>query len=663
MNFGSWRLGGLSLDAKIAVILQNYDEWLEPDGLGGFASGTVSGIRTRRYHALLLTATTPPTGRVVLVNGFDAWIETGKQRYNLTSQKYAPDVIHPDGANRIAEFHANPWPSWNFRLENGLRIEQQIFARSGAPLTAISWQLNGLASNVWLFVRPFLSGRDYHSMHHENASFRFDAQAAYGTVVWHPYSSLPGIVCLTNAEYCHDPVWYHNFQYDEERTRGLDFTEDLASPGTFRFDLSRGEAVLILAAEGPDSTKLIQGASPEGLLDQLRAAEEERREEFSSRYVRSASDFIVRRGKGKTIVAGYPWFTDWGRDTFIAMRGLCIATGQLQTAREILAEWAGAVSEGMLPNRFPDRGEAAEFNSVDASLWYVIAVYDYLKAAAEHKVSTLIADREILQKAIEAILTGYSNGTRFGIRADGDGLLKAGVPGVQLTWMDAKVGDWVVTPRIGKPVEIQALWLNALWIAAQFSPKWESLYARGVASFAKKFWYSSGGYLYDVTDADHEPGKNDSSFRPNQIFAIGGLPIQLIQGAQALRIVESVEAKLWTPLGLRSLAPGESGYTAKYEGGPRQRDGSYHEGIVWPWLTGAFVEAWIRTHANLADAKKQAHDKYLRSLLRHLDTAGLNHISEIADAEPPHTPRGCPFQAWSDAELIRALRLCGEEKI
>jgi predicted glycogen debranching enzyme len=377
-----------------------------------------------------------------------------------------------------------------------------------------------------------------------------------------------------------------------------------------------------------------------------------RRTEFPSRLHRAADAYIVDGRHGKTIIAGYPWFADWGRDTFVALRGLCLATGRLEDARDILLAWAGSVSEGMLPNRFPDNGEQPEYNSVDASLWYVVAVHELFQAANGSGVVS-VKQKRALQNAVEQILEGYSHGTRFGIRMDNDGLLACGVAGVQLTWMDAKVGDWVVTPRIGKPVEIQALWLNALKIAGQFSSGWTKHFERGLKSFSQKFWNDAGDYLFDVVDMDHQSGKNDISFRPNQIFAVGGLPFPLLDGERAKQIVSLAEEKLLTPLGLRSLASGEPGYAPRYEGGVRERDGAYHQGTVWPWLVGPFVEAWVRVRGSTDKSKREAREKFLAPLFAHLDEAGLGHISEIADAEPPHTPRGCPFQAWSVGELLR----------
>lgn len=628
------------------------DEWLEADGLGGFASGTVSGERSRRYHALLLAATTPPTGRFVLVNGLEAWIETAAGRFALSTHRYAPDVVHPDGGHRIESFTPEPWPRWRFRLEDGTLVEHEILVRHDAPLTAISWRRIGGNSAARLDVRLFFSGRDYHSLHHENPAFAFTPETAGGSLVWRAYPGVPAVVVATNGEYRHEPAWFRSFLYAEERTRGLDPVEDLASPGSFSFALDGDhEATILLAADGTAG----DGRPVGERLHEIRGAESRRRASFPTRLDRAADAYLVRRGRGKTIVAGYPWFTDWGRDTFIALRGLAIASGRLDDAREILVEWAGAVSEGMLPNRFPDRGEAPEFNAVDASLWYVIAAHELLEAAERAGRPLASVDRGRIERAILAILEGHARGTRFGIRADRDGLLAAGAPGVQLTWMDARVGERVITPRIGKPVEVEALWVNALAIGARLGEGFAALLERARHAFAERFW--NDGALHDVVDVDHRPGAVDPTFRPNQIFAIGGLPLALLDGERARRVVDAVEARLATPLGLRSLDPADPSYAPRYAGGPAERDGVYHQGTVWPWLAGPFVEAWVRVRGETREAKDEARRRFLTPLLRHLDEAGLGHVSEIADGDPPHEPRGCPFQAWSVGELVRLDRI------
>jgi predicted glycogen debranching enzyme len=640
-----------------ALVEMIQDEWLEADGLGGFASGTVSGVRTRRYHALLLTATKPPAGRIVLVNGFDASVETANGNFALSSQLYPQEVMHPDGAKRILKFEHEPWPKWTFALEDGTEIEQEIFAVNDASIVALCWRALRAPVKALMTVRPFLSGRDYHSMHHENSAFQFQPEINGRMLVWHPHSAIPGIIALHNGDYRHQPDWYRNFVYAQERERGLDFTEDLAAPGEIRMDLSAGEGIIIFAAEGFDGGALAQDQTVENLIADLRAKEHKRRVSFATPLDRAADAYLVKRGNGKTIVACYPWFTDWGRDTFISLRGLCLATGRLDDARDILLEWSNVVSEGMLPNLFPDQSDRPEYNSVDGSLWYIVAVHDFLTATQERGGRDYQWQKKSLHKAVDAILTGYSQGARYGIRMDQDGLLAAGVPGVQLTWMDARVGDWVVTPRIGKPVEVEALWLNALWIGSQFNDTWKEPLARGLDNFRRRFWNADRNHLYDVIDADHQPGKLDGSFRPNQIFAVGGLPLQIIDGEQARQIVDAVEHHLLTLLGLRSLAPEEPGYAPHYQGGVRERDGAYHQGTVWPWLIGPFVEAWLRVRDGSEHAGREARARFLAPLIEHLNHAGLGHVSEIADAENPHTPHGCPFQAWSLAELLRLERV------
>jgi len=615
-------------------------EWLESDAMGGFASGTVAGYRSRRYHALLLTPRHPPTGRIVLVNGFEAWVETVGGDFPLSTQHYAPDVIHPRGLDRLVAFAHEPWPTWTFRGPAGTEVVHECIVDRVDGSVLLAWRLARGAAPALLHVRPLLSGRDYHALMRENAAFDFSAWIAGGNVSWRPYAQLPAIAALSNGAYRHQPDWYRNFLYREEAARGLDCIEDLAAPGTFSFDLTRGEAVLVLrAGDGV-------GVDAPALAQRVRALEAARRKPLAPPD-RAAESYIVRRAGGHTILAGFPWFTDWGRDTFIAMRGLCTGRGRYDLAASILLAWAGTVSAGMLPNRFPDDAAAPEYNSVDASLWYVVAVHEFLEAA---RPETRV--RDTLIEACWTILDGYAAGTRFGIRMDSDGLLACGVPGVQLTWMDAKLGDHVVTPRIGKPVEVQALWINALRCVGGRDG---AIAEQAQAAFGKRFWNAAAGCLYDVVDADHERGRVDASLRPNQILAVGGLPHALVDGEQARAVVATVERELLTPMGLRSLAPRDPAYRGRYEGGVAERDGAYHQGTVWPWLIAAFVDAWLRVEGDDAAHREQARRRFLAPLQAHLATAGLGHVAEIADGDAPHTPRGCPFQAWSLGELLRAL--------
>ncbi|HET6326894.1 MAG TPA: amylo-alpha-1,6-glucosidase [Planctomycetaceae bacterium] len=659
-----------------SVALNESVEWLEPDGLGGYASGTVVGLRTRRYHALLLTATTPPTGRVVLVNGFDAWVDLDGKRLALSSQRYLPDVVSPDGRNRLQSFTDEPWPRWVWQLAPGIAVSLELFVPHGVSACVLSWTLvdspsNSSSSVPKLVVRPFLSGRDYHGMHHQNTAFHFEAQSQPLGVTWKPYPGIPAITALTNGSYHAEPDWYRNFLYEQERERGLDFVEDLASPGTFTMDLNQ-PAALIFVAEGHVEALTHVGSDAATIARSLADSERKRRAAFGHRLTRSADAYIVHRDRdsakgsiarsGRTIIAGYPWFTDWGRDTFIALRGLCLADRRMQDAAEILGDWADTISEGMLPNRFPDQGGTPEYNSVDASLWYVVAVGDFLTRSQTEGPPAPAKLIQKLRAAVQAILSGYFRGTRYGIRCDADGLLQAGVPGVQLTWMDVKIGDWVVTPRIGKPVEVEALWLAALKIGGQFDSQWSAVYTRGMASFRKRFWNESHGCLYDVVDLNHQSGQVDETVRPNQIFAVGGLPDTLIDAKQARCVVDLVEQRLWTPLGLRTLDPADPAYAPRYVGAPKERDPAYHQGTVWPWLAGAFIEAWVRVRGDSPQVRTQARTKFLQPLLEGLHVAGLGHLPEVADGDAPHTPRGCPFQAWSLGELIRVQRMLDSSK-
>jgi len=630
-------------------------EWLETDGRGGFASGTACGVRTRRYHGLLLAATTPPTGRVMLVNGVEVWALTPRGRFALSTHCYRPGVQYPDGSSRLVGFTSTPWPSWTWDLGDGIRIVGDLVVTTGAPRTVMTWRRETGQEPILLEVRPLLSGRDYHATHHENGAFAFEPERRAACLTWHPYEGMPAVTCASTGDYTHDPAWYRQFLYVAERERGLDDTEDLASPGVLRFDLDQDAVCVWQAGEiGPmDAAALVQAASA------WRAAERRRRTCFDTPLARSADQYLVTRGEGRTIVAGYPWFTDWGRDTFIALRGLCLATGRLAEARDILLEWSGTVSEGMLPNRFPDQGGTPEYNAVDASLWFVVAVHELLGAAIRRPGLLTRAQRTRLQDACLAIVQGYAAGTRYGIHMDDDSLLAAGERGQQLTWMDARVDGREVTPRIGKPVEVQALWLNALHIVSAFDPQWGHVLARGMLSFGDRFWNADRRALYDVVDVDHCRGVCDGTLRPNQILAVGGLPLPVVTNGRASAIVDTVEQYLWTPMGLRSLAPVEPGFVPHYTGDAGARDAAYHQGTVWPWLIGPFVDAWLRVRGYSDDSRVLAAGRFIQPLEAHTTDAGLGHVSEIADAREPFTPRGCPFQAWSLGELIRAKKMVG----
>ncbi|HEX2871802.1 MAG TPA: amylo-alpha-1,6-glucosidase [Polyangiaceae bacterium] len=638
----------------MAGLPQDADEWLEADGLGGFASGTASRLRTRRYHGLLLCALKPPQDRRLLVQGFVAWLETPNGRAELWPQAYGGGYLGPCDAT-VEQFSCEPWPTWRLRTTLGPVVEVELFVPHGRPAVALRFRLaEAWDQPVTLRIRPLLSGRDFHSLHRENSAFHFDPRRQGELVRFTPYPGAPAVQSLSNARFDAAPDWYRNFYYREEAERGLDATEDLATPGVLELNLEHDKRELwwLLQAEVAGALAVpIEGAA--AFVQLLRRGELERRSQTSDILERAAAAYVVKRGEGKSIIAGYPWFGDWGRDTFIALRGLCLARGDFETARAILCEWATVVSEGMLPNRFSDSAdEPPEYNSVDASLWFIVTAQELLQAG-----SMGAADRQKLEQAMLAIVRGYARGTRYGIAADADGLLIAGADGVQLTWMDAKVGDWVVTPRRGKPVEIQALWLSALTHVARLDGAFTELRDRAKASFVERFWNAKRGMLFDVVDVEHVPGRVDTACRPNQIFAAGGLPVTLLPHDQARAVVDAVERELYTPLGLRSLERHHPDYRSHYGGGVLERDGAYHQGTVWPWLIGPFVEAWVKVRGSTPAAKAEARQRFITPLRQHLTQAGLGHVSEIADAEAPHTPRGCPFQAWSVGELLRLSRV------
>jgi predicted glycogen debranching enzyme len=630
-------------------------EWLEADGLGGFASGTALGLRTRRYHALLLTATTPPTGRMALVKGVDAWVETGNDFNFLNPQTYYPNIQVPEKTDSLISFETDPWPRRVYKLSNGLLLEYEIFVPHGLPMVVLSFKLLSEPGSVRLSLRPLLAGCDYHSLHHENPNFNFDAQIFDKLVQWKPYSTTPVISAMHNGHYHHKPEWYYQFLYQKELERGLDYLEDLASPGLFQWTITKTRAVILFSANGIHPTDEKELPHVEELFESLRSAEEKRRKAFPSRLHRSADAYFVKRGKGKSLVAGYPWLTDWGRDTFVSLRGLGIATGRLEDSREILLEWSRKLdSQGMLPNHFPDQGEEPDYHSVDSALWFILAVREYELAHGKESVKEL-------HQAVWKILEGYRAGVRVGIGLDTDGLLWSGEGNSSLTWMDARVHGNAVTPRVGKPVEVEALWLNALAFALNLEknpdPAWKELFEKGQKSFREKFWYEEGGYLYDLVDRDRYPDSVDTRFRPNQIFAVGGLPLVLVSPDQARRVVEEVEKRLWTPVGLRTLAAGEPGYQPHYTGGVVERDSAYHQGPAWPWLAGPFVEAWLRARGGSTSAKAEARRKFLEPLQEIFLSSGTGHIPELYDGEEPYRPGGCPYQAWSLGELIRLEKI------
>lgn len=637
----------------------HFREWLETDGRAGFAMGTSSGIRTRRYHGLLCVAP-PGSARLMLVSGLEVSVTNSHGKSFLSSHEYQPNVIFPEGYRRIESFCARPWPRWVYRLDDGSAVAQEVLVARETGETVVRFELLGGRGKSQLEVRPLLSGRDHHALSRETSGFSFEPERVQGALVFRPRPRLPRISVRSNGRYAHAPLFYRSFRYREEAARGLDHVEDLGSPGAFEFDLSKGPAWLSFGYL-PDSRSVSElVARPDG--EALKEREAKRRAPLSV-LEQSREAYVVEVAGRRSIIAGYPWFTEWGRDTFIAIRGLCIQAGKLDEAERILRDWAPFIQDGLLPNYFPGGSAEPEYNSIDASLWYVIAVHEFFAARRPPGAPLAPAVVRELSAAVDAILSGLIRGSRHGVHVAPDGLLAAGEPRLQLTWMDAKVEDYVVTPRIGKPVEIQALWLNALRIGSLLggarAAEWARRYDQGVESFRRRFWNADLGCLYDVVDENHESGRVDASVRPNQIYAVGGLPFGLLSGQASRSVVERVERELWTPAGLRTLSPRDPRYRGSYRGGIFDRDTAYHMGTAWPFLLGPFIEAFVRVRGESEAALAEARTRFLGPWLARLEMAGLGHLPEIADGDFPHAPRGAPFQAWSLGELLRVLPLLG----
>ena len=572
-------------------------EWLESNGTGAFAMGTVSGANTRCYHAHLLAALHPPTDRQVILAKVDEDVILDGATPVPLSTNFFPGVVHPRGFEHLASFRLDPFPIWRFQVGDAT-IEKRLWLVPDRQIVVIQYRSD---RPVTLEARPFLAGRDYHSLRRAG-----DPPSGFG-------------LC-SNAKRLRDVRdWYFNFDYPVERDRGLDFQEDLYCPRAYTFELS------------PDHPGYFVATAER----HLRATAEDVAHWEALRLERGldpANDFIVHRTDGEpTIIAGYPWFTDWGRDTMIALPGLLIARGRLDEARRVIRGFLAHLDQGLIPNRFPDRGEQPEYNTVDATLWLFEAVRQ-------------LPDHDEFAPALRDILDWHMRGTHHQIRMDpADGLLSAGDPGTQLTWMDARIGDWAVTPRYGKAVEINALWINAL----SLFPEHAETRDRAVANFRAKFWNPTANCLCD-TLTPHGP---DPSIRPNQIFAIS-LPYPILPPDLALAVLRIVERDLLTDYGLRTLSPRDPRYVGKYQGGSYERDSSYHQGTVWPWLLGPYLSAYLRINGRTAESLA-----YCRRRLEILEAESakhcLGHIPEIYDGDPPHRAVGAPAQAWSLSELLR----------
>jgi len=626
-------------------------EWLVTNGLGGFACGTVAGGNTRRYHGFLVASLNPPVERTLLAAKIETSVRYLGRQWDLSANEFAGGAISGQGFVHLESFAVQEGiPTWRYAIADAL-VEQKIFMAPGANTSYLRVALLRASAPFEVRLKPLLTYRDHHSQSRGAHDFGLDAGDGECRV-----SAFAGArsyrLSVSQGRFHAAPEWYWNFWHRVEAERGLDAVEDLLTPGSFTADLASGSALFLVATAetaapppGEDVLEALRARSNRLIVPLPKSAPA-----WIRALARASDQFIVRRGEASaSIIAGYPWFTDWGRDTMIALPGLATALGRYRLAAGILRTYAGFVDGGMLPNCFPDVGESPSYNTADATLWMFHALDDYLQAQRD---PDLLRD---LFPILMGIIRAHLDGTRYGIRVDpADGLLHAGEPGTQLTWMDAKHGDRVFTPRIGKPVEINALWLNALDVAARLAARLrngaekqfcEAHLARAASGFSR-FWNEEQHCLYDVLDVG--TATHDASIRPNQILAVA-LPYCALSAVQMRAVVDRCAQDLLTSHGLRSLSPQDPGYIGRYGGGGEQRDAAYHMGTVWAWLLGPFVRAHYRVHGDARLAQS-----FLDPIAQQMDSACVGSIGEIFDGDAPHSARGCFAQAWSVAEILRS---------
>ena len=662
-------------------------EWLVSNGIGGYASGTVTGINTRKYHGLLMAALKPPVDRTVLLANIDEEATIKGRTFYLGANEYPGGTIRPDGFTHIAEFSISDGiANTVFRLGRTV-LHKTVWMEHGQNTTYIRYTNAKGSAECAVALHAMCNYRDYHSTTNGLLDWEFGVEELPGgCMVTARQGATPFWLTTTpEASFTRTGVWYWNFVYRAEVARGFDDTDDLYVPGIFRTVLQPGQSVTLIASTEPPK---VTSPQVEDALERertrvkglykaagLKSGDENGDaadpnapvEAMVAQLVLAADSFIVERKVQRggdsidtpSVLAGYHWFTDWGRDTMISLPGLTLPTGRTREAGKILQTFGIFTRDGLIPNNFPDSGEAPHYNTADATLWMFAAA----EIMATGKGNITVARN--LYPLLADIVAWHLRGTHFGIRVDpADGLLMAGGEGLQLTWMDAKIDDWVVTARRGKPVEINALWYNALRVMERLRiylgrtviqggreelPDFRGLAEQVRDSFRTRFWHNGGNYLFDVIDG---PGGHDTSMRPNQIFAVS-LRNDLLTADQQRSVLECVRKHLLTPYGLRTLSPEDPSYTGTYKGDRHARDAAYHQGTVWPWLLGPYFDA-VR-NVDGVEAAAAELQSMLPALRRHLADAGLGSISEIFDADPPFSPAGTISQAWSVAELLRHL--------
>jgi len=630
-------------------------EWLVTNGIGGYACGTVAGMLTRRYHGLLIASLNPPVSRVCLVTKLDETATYGAGIYPLYVNRWRSGYVDPDGYRWLGSFHLEgTTPVWTFPLGNA-RLEKRIWMQPGANTTYIRYTLVGGDMPATLEVKALVNYRDHHSNTHAGDWQMLVTPAPQGVEVLAYEGATSFYLLSAEAPAAPEHIWLRDFYLSAEEYQGYDAFDDNLYAARFEVTLQPEASCTFVATLDPEAK--LDGAAAYAerqayeaqLLEQARPLSDARMEPV----ILAADQFLVKRSlpenqNGCSVIAGYPWFADWGRDAMIGLPGLTLATGKPETAQCILRTYRHYVTQGMLPNHFPDAGQAPEYNAIDATLWYIEGMRSYFEQTGD------LALLQELFPVFEEIIRWHREGTRYNLHADPqDGLLYAGEPGIQLTWMGAKVGDWVVTPRMGKPVEINALWYNALCTMADFAralKKSDADYkttAEQVAESFERFWNDERYYCYDVLDG---PEGNDPTLRPNQLFAVA-LPHSPLSPEQQRAVVEICEERLLIPKGVRSLGPEEPAYIGHYGGDVLTRDAAYHQGTAWGWLLGLYVIAHLQVYGDTRRARA-----YMEPMFRNLEEHGVGNLSEIFDGDPPYAPRGCIAQAWTVALFLWADR-------
>ena len=644
-------------------------EWLLTNSRGSYSSGTIIGCNTRRYHGTLIASLHPPVERIVTVANIIEKVTIDGNEYDISSFEFS-DRIHPDGYTRLKKFRSDSGVHFYYDLD-GIELHKSIYLCYDTDRVIVSYELSEHeGKEVSLNVTPLVVLRDFHALQNSSVPLNVKMENEILTV-HHLDPTGPAVhMKMNNSEFEHNSDWWYSMKYRVETFRGQQDYEDLCAIGTYTANLTDNTASLVISASsGMNCTERMNMT-----LDEVRSKRQKRRDDLyktakattdaEKLLVLAADQVVVRRGINKSqvstsILAGYHWFADWGRDTFISLPGTLLSTGRYPEAKEVLETFGSVLDRGQIPNRFDDYGNPPHYNSIDASLWFVNAAWQYLQATGD-----LGLFRKEFRPMLKEIVTAYHDGTRDNIHAEADGLLTGGDEETQLTWMDAKCNGIAFTPRYGKAVEINALWYNALKIMAETAScdkeknEYEQMAKAAAESFNVKFWNPETSCLYDFIYPDGMP---DAAVRPNQIFAVS-LPFTCLPENKANSVVSVVKDQLLTPYGLRSLSPLDSRYRGYYGGDQFQRDSSYHQGTVWGWLIGPFIEAFLKVN-DFSECSLRQSKEYIAPLIEHARSGGcMGSVAEIFDGDYPHNPKGCIAQAWSVAELLRVTKLINSHK-